>query len=40
LLRRVAAASEAIAPASSSVRAWWTRLLAAVSALATGIARR
>jgi len=40
LLRRAAAAGEAVAPASWSVRAWWTRLRAAVSALATGVSKR
>jgi hypothetical protein len=40
LLRRVSAAGGAIAPASWSVRLWWTRLRAAVSALATGVSGR
>jgi hypothetical protein len=40
LLRRVAIAGEAVAPASWSVRAWWTRLCAAASALASGVNKR
>jgi hypothetical protein len=40
LLRRVSAAGGAIAPASWSVRLWWTRLRAALSALATGVSGR
>jgi hypothetical protein len=40
LLRRVTAAGGAIAPASWSVRGWWTRLRAALSALATGVSGR
>jgi hypothetical protein len=40
LLRRVSAAGGAIAPASWSLRLWWTRLRAAVSALASGVTGR
>jgi hypothetical protein len=40
LLRRVSAAGGAIAPARWSVRLWWTRLRAAVSAFAIGVRGR
>jgi hypothetical protein len=40
LLRRATAAGAAVAPASWSVRRWWVRLRAAVSALASGITGR
>jgi hypothetical protein len=40
LLRRATATGAAVGPASWSVRRWWTRLRAAVSALTSGVTGR